>query len=57
MDILWTRQVGKGRVFYSALGHGKEAWENPAWQKLVVQGILWAADRPREVQIVKEGGK
>jgi type 1 glutamine amidotransferase len=51
MDILWTREVGKGRVFYSALGHGKEAWENPAWQKLVVQGILWAAGRPREVKV------
>jgi len=51
MDVLWTREVGKGRVFYSALGHGKEAWENPAWQKLVVQGILWAAGRPREVKL------
>jgi len=51
MDILWTREVGKGRMFYSALGHGKEAWENPAWQKLVVQGILWAAGRPREVKL------
>jgi type 1 glutamine amidotransferase len=53
MDILWTREIGKGRVFYSALGHGKEAWENPAWQKLIVQGILWAAGRPREVQVPK----
>jgi type 1 glutamine amidotransferase len=51
MDILWTREIGKGRVFYSALGHGKEAWENPAWQKLVVQGIFWAAGRPREVKL------
>lgn len=51
MDILWTREVGKGRVFYTALGHAKEAWENPAWQKLVIQGIFWAAGRPREVQI------
>jgi type 1 glutamine amidotransferase len=57
MDILWTREVGKGRVFYSALGHGKEAWQNPAWQKLVVQGILWAAGRPREVRIGKGGEK
>ena len=53
MDVLWTREVGKGRVFYSALGHGKEAWENPSWQKLIVQGILWAAGRPREVQLPK----
>lgn len=51
MDILWTREIGKGRVFYCALGHGKEAWENPAWQKLIVQGILWAAHRPREVKL------
>jgi type 1 glutamine amidotransferase len=51
MDILWTREIGKGRVFYCALGHGKKAWENPAWQKLIVQGILWAAGRPREVKL------
>jgi type 1 glutamine amidotransferase len=51
MDIIWTREIGKGRVFYSALGHGKEAWENPAWQKLIVQGILWSAGRPREVKL------
>jgi type 1 glutamine amidotransferase len=53
-DILWTRTLGKGRVVYNALGHGKEAWENPQWQKLTVQSILWAAGRPREVKI---GGK
>ena len=51
MDILWTREIGKGRVFYCALGHGKEAWENPAWQKLIVQGIFWAAGKPREVKL------
>jgi type 1 glutamine amidotransferase len=53
MDIVWTRDVGKGRVFYSALGHGKEAWQNPSWQKMIVQGIFWAAGQPREVQIPK----
>jgi type 1 glutamine amidotransferase len=53
MDIVWTREVGKGRVFYCSLGHGKDAWENPSWQKLIVQGILWSAGRPREVQVSK----
>lgn len=53
MDIIWTREVGKGRVFYCALGHGKEAWENPSWQKLIIQGIAWAAGRPREISIPK----
>jgi type 1 glutamine amidotransferase len=54
MDIIWTREVGKGRVFYSALGHGKEAWENPIWQKLIIQGILWAAGKPREINGLTE---
>ncbi len=54
MDILWTREIGKGRMFYSALGHDKDAWENPSWQKLIVQGICWAAGRPREVTIPAE---
>jgi type 1 glutamine amidotransferase len=57
MDILWTREIGKGRVFYSALGHGKEAWQNPVWQKLIVQDILWAAGQPREVDLSKGGLK
>jgi type 1 glutamine amidotransferase len=57
MDMIWTREVGKGRVFYCSLGHDKEAWNNPNWQKLVVQGILWAAGRPREVQIPKGESK
>jgi type 1 glutamine amidotransferase len=57
MDMIWTRDVGKGRVFYCSLGHDKDAWTNPSWQKLVVQGILWAAGRPREVQIPKGESK
>jgi len=51
MDILWTRTVGKGRLFYSALGHDQQAWNNPNWQKLIAQGLCWAAGRPREVRV------
>jgi type 1 glutamine amidotransferase len=50
-DIIWVREVGKGRVFYTALGHGKEAFENPAWQKLTLQAICWTAGKPREITI------
>jgi type 1 glutamine amidotransferase len=49
MDAMWTRDVGKGKVVYTCLGHGKEAWESPAWQKLVLQSICWSAGKPREV--------
>jgi type 1 glutamine amidotransferase len=50
-DVAWTREVGKGRVFYTALGHDAKCWNNPAWQKLMVQGILWSAGRPRAVTL------
>jgi len=50
-DVVWTRDVGKGRVVYSALGHGADAWANPAWQKMVVQSIFWSAGQPRAVTI------
>jgi type 1 glutamine amidotransferase len=53
MDVMWTREVGKGKVVYTCLGHGKEAWESPAWQKLVLQSICWSAGKPREVKIEK----
>lgn len=51
MDIIWTREIGKGRVVYNALGHDKEAWENPAWQKITLQSIFWAAGKPKEVAL------
>ncbi|NQT54535.1 ThuA domain-containing protein [bacterium] len=38
----WVSQYGKGRVFYTSLGHGTEAWKNPAFQRLLVRGIYWA---------------
>jgi len=44
--MAWVQQYGKGRVFYTGLGHGKEAWTNPAFQQLVVRGMYWAAGRP-----------
>ena len=43
---VWIQYYGEGRVFYTGLGHGKEAWENPSFQKLMLRGLLWAAKRP-----------
>lgn len=53
-DILWTIESGKGRVFHSGLGHDAKAWSNPAFQKLIIQGIHWSAGKPRKVEIPKE---
>jgi len=41
----WVSHYGKGRVFYTGLGHGRKAWTNPHFQRLVVRGMYWAAGR------------
>ncbi|WP_035463811.1 PVC-type heme-binding CxxCH protein [Algoriphagus vanfongensis] len=38
----WTREEGKGRVFYTAYGHNEKTWEKEEFQQLVANGILWA---------------
>lgn len=40
--IAWCRNHGKGRVFYTSLGHREDVWENPVYQKHVLGGIRWA---------------
>ncbi|NQU25322.1 MAG: ThuA domain-containing protein [Candidatus Nealsonbacteria bacterium] len=44
-SMLWMQEYEKGRVFNTTLGHGREAWTNPALQQLVTRGLYWAADR------------
>lgn len=41
--ITWAKTYGKGRVFYSSLGHVKEAWINPDIQKMFLEAVKWAA--------------
>jgi uncharacterized protein len=38
----WIRNYGKGRVFYTSMGHREDVWTSPQFQNLVVGGILWA---------------
>ena len=39
----WVREVGKGRVFYTAWGHDQRTWSNPQFVALIERGIRWAA--------------
>lgn len=39
----WVREVGNGRIFYSALGHNNTVWARPEVRELVARGIRWAA--------------
>ena len=38
----WVKNYGKGKVFYTAYGHDERTWQNPGFQNLVKEGILWA---------------
>jgi type 1 glutamine amidotransferase len=40
--LAWCREYGKGRVFYTALGHREEVWRDPKFQAHLLGGILWA---------------
>jgi len=42
--VAWTKDWGKGRVFYLALGHNKESCQHKMFHLLLVRGALWAAE-------------
>ncbi|AVH55869.1 MULTISPECIES: ThuA domain-containing protein [Streptomyces] len=41
--LAWCREQGRGRVFYTALGHASEAYEDPDFRAHLLGGITWAA--------------
>lgn len=41
--LLWTVRYGKGRTFYTALGHDVKAEEMPGFSTTFVRGVEWAA--------------
>ncbi|WP_292629423.1 MULTISPECIES: ThuA domain-containing protein [unclassified Novosphingobium] len=41
--IAWARCVGKGRSFYSAIGHRPEVYADAHHLKLLEQGVAWSA--------------
>lgn len=40
----WVKNYGDGRVFYTAYGHDERTWDNPEFQNLIKQGILWSVN-------------
>ena len=43
MPVVWKRHHGKGRVFYSSLGHVAKEFEVPEMNTILRRGLLWAA--------------
>jgi uncharacterized protein len=40
--LAWAKMYGKGRVFYSSLGHDASTWDNPDIQRMWFNAIEWA---------------
>ena len=41
-SYLYTANFGKGRVFYSTLGHTQESWSDPDIRKMYLEAVKWA---------------
>jgi type 1 glutamine amidotransferase len=40
--VAYAKMFGKGRVFYSTLGHTNESWDDPDISKMYFEAIRWA---------------
>ena len=41
--IAWSRCIGRGRMFYSAIGHRPERYSDAIYVQMLEQGVGWAA--------------
>ncbi len=56
----WARAHGKGRVFYTSMGHRDDVWAHPTFQEILTGGIRYAlgeakADVTPNIHKVTEG--
>lgn len=40
--IAWCKQYGRGKVFYTSLGHREDVWESQMYQDHILGAIRWA---------------
>ncbi len=40
--VAWSKRYGKGRVFFSTLGHTEECWDDPDIRTMYFEAIKWA---------------
>lgn len=43
--IVWSNCVGKGRSFYSAIGHRPEIYDDKMHMQMLSQAVMWASDK------------
>ncbi|MFO1011529.1 MAG: PVC-type heme-binding CxxCH protein, partial [Planctomycetota bacterium] len=50
----WCKEVGKGRLFYTALGHRPEVWADARFLKHLEGGFAWAMRAEKEAGFAPE---
>ncbi|GHC66780.1 PVC-type heme-binding CxxCH protein [Roseibacillus persicicus] len=43
----WVREVGQGRVFYTASGHDHRVWDTPEFHELIKRAVYWSVGSDR----------
>ena len=41
----WARMHGKGRVFYTSMGHREDVWQKPEYIDLILNALNWTTGR------------
>ncbi len=39
--VAWHKRVGKGKTFYTSMGHDETAWKDANFAKLIENAVLW----------------
>jgi type 1 glutamine amidotransferase len=45
VPIAWAREIGKGRLFFTNLGHTPSTWDDPRFRKQIVEAVKWTGRR------------
>lgn len=40
--VAWYKQIGKGKTFYTSMGHDETVWKDENFVKLIENGIKWS---------------
>lgn len=40
--VIWCQAIGEGRMYYDAMGHREDVWDNEQFRKTVADAITWA---------------
>jgi uncharacterized protein len=40
--VTWAKMYGKGRVYYTTLGHVEQNWDDARFQKMMIEAVKWS---------------